>query len=91
MRRDQPVQRLAEVIGELRDVQAGRLAAVGAHDARTAAVCDDGHPAASRKRLGADQRGGVKQLTERLGTKDTGLAEECVDGYVRCRQQRGRV
>ena len=88
MLRDEPGQLLAEFIGELRNVQAGRLAAVGAHDPGPTTVGDDRHPRARGERLGSDQSCSVKQFTERVRANHASLSEQSVDRHVCCRQQR---
>ena len=75
---------------QLDDLEAGRLAGVGAEDPRTAGVGDDRDAVAARRRLRRQQRGDVEELAERVGADHAGLAEQRVDGDVGGREQRAR-
>ena len=82
-------ERQPGLLGQLRKLEPGALAGVGAEDAEPAGVRDHPDAAAARERLGREQRGGVDELLERSCAQDAGLVEERVDGGVGARERRG--
>jgi hypothetical protein len=80
-------QSLTHTVRQRRDLQAGRLARVRSQDAWAASVGQDGDSRPARDRLVSEERGHVEQLSQRVGAQDAGLAEQRIDGHVRCAQQ----
>ncbi len=89
LRREHARERRSGFVAECGQLQAGRLARVGAEDPEPAGVRHHGDVPAARERLRREQGGGVDQLLERPRAQHPGLVEERVRCGVGACERRG--
>ena len=78
----------ARLLRELRELEPGGVARVGAEDPETTGVRQHGDAPSGRRRLGREERRDVDELLEGRRADDAGLAEQRRDGSVGARERR---
>ena len=86
--REEAAQRLLGALAEFGHLESRRDARIGGEDAGSPTVRDDRDVPADRKWLVENDRGDIEELFERVDPDHPGLAEQCVDGDVWCRERR---
>ena len=71
------------LVAQLRQLESGSLARVGAEDPESARVRDDSDRAALGQRLRGQERRGIEELAEPVRADNARLLEKCVHGLLR--------